>query len=158
MVRNPYLRNPRNPWFNCACLLLVGLTCWSALPPLPPPVARTNALPARYVAAKPVHAASLLRSPVAASLAMPSRGSAATILPPGIILSWDAPPGACYVIQATTNLQTWYWKTNVPLTATNIFIPQTPGVNAEFYRARTCLPNCAGSFTLGDLSVFTNTP
>ncbi len=52
----------------------------------------------------------------------------------------------------------WYWKTNLPLTAASVFIPQRADGAPELYRAKTCLPNTDGTYTVIDLSVFTNAP
>jgi hypothetical protein len=74
----------------------------------------------------------------------------------GIWLVWSPPTNACYVFTASTNLQNWYAKTNVPVTATNVFIPANG--NLEFYRGYTALPALGGAFLMQSLPFGTNAP
>ena len=81
---------------------------------------------------------------------------AAAMPAPGMTLTWQPPTNACYIVQASTNLQDWYYKTNALLTATSVFIPQAPDIPAEFYRAYTALQAQDGSFYVQNLGVLTN--
>jgi hypothetical protein len=62
-----------------------------------------------------------------------------------IPLTWDCPPGACYVVVASTNpAGPWQLATNVPLPSSRVLMPM-PACR-EFWRVYVALPMTNGWF------------
>ena len=138
--------------FLFSLALVFGLTAATLVPPPPPPIPVASAPKAKT---KP------LLSPRQASVAavagkpMVKTASAALIVvpPPSIGLIWDTYTNAQVIIVGSTNLSTWYFKTNVAIGVNSVRFPASQ--QQEFFRAYATLYLTDG-FWVDSLEVLTN--
>lgn len=79
----------------------------------------------------------------------PLGGTSLTITNPaphGLTLAWNIPSNCWYIIQGSVDLTNWYFKTNVALNVTNVFIQTATNQPREFYRIGTYLQLIDGGF------------
>jgi hypothetical protein len=76
--------------------------------------------------------------------------------PPGTVLSWTGITNSCYIVMGSTNLVSWYFRTNQPLGSASVFVPQLPGAAMEVYRIYTALQATDGSFYVQYMGSLTN--
>lgn len=71
----------------------------------------------------------------------------------GVTLGWEY-TNVTFIVQASTNLIDWYFKTNVGFGSMQVFIPST--MSSEMYRMRTVIRTESDGFYVETLNCYTN--